>query len=146
MSRASFERVLAPLLRSGVVLEPVPGARDVPEARLFWARRGSLVLQVAVVYHRFLVETFTFDLYLGRTFTFALAAPGYPRPFTRRFDELLDQTASVGGFFTGSSAEVATLAAEELQRAVDPFLAQPGFADAVLNVPLSRRIETSPWR
>lgn len=136
MSRASFEQALTPLLGDRLGLAPVPGPRDIPGVRVYWMRAHDLVLQVGVTYHRFHLETFTFDLYLGRTFTFALAAPGYPQPMIRRFTDFTEESASELGFFGGFSAEVAEIAVDELQPAVHRFASQPGFVDAVLGVPL----------
>ncbi len=95
---------------------------------------------MAVVYHRFYLETYTFDFYLGRTFTFALAAPGYPPFASGRFTKFTTLSPSADGFLTGYAGDDVEVAAETLQSALTGYTAQPGLASAVREVKLLEAI------
>lgn len=95
---------------------------------------------MALVHHRFYEETYTFDIYLGRTFTFALAAPGYPAFASGRFTKFTNASPSDDGFFSGYSGEAVEAAAEAVESALTGFTAQQGLAGAVREVRLLRTI------
>lgn len=141
-SRRRLENTIASSL-TGLGYQPVVGPRDVPGVSQFWKRTSGLRLILAVEYARFYDESFTGSLYLGRTFTFSLFPPGYPRSEGwRRIGELLPELGSRDYWWTGFTSQNGEAFAAAVPSFEARFLAQPGLVEKVSSVEELRRRES----
>jgi len=131
--KRAFERGLQSLL-SAHDINPLPGPRGPDGTMVFWARHGTLTLLLGVVYHRFFDEALTVDFFLGRTYTFNLITPDYPRTAAPRIFELIGRppiSQAGPGWWFGYDGTTATDVAAAIVASLPEYRGREGIVERV---------------